>query len=408
MKILFLSGHYPPATSGGGEISTHLIAQGLAAAGHDLHVVTEGTVPEIENINDVAVMRLPLSFTAKPLLEQRHARRIAKGLKASVDSSQFDIIHAHDFRTIVVLAEWEAISTKTGWPKTVITIRDYAQISGDTNYLLRDGSIPDQPLSWSANLRSNRIAEASLWRKPFRAWQYLFNLPYRYRTFSLFKNQIFISEALRKEIGQHRDLSNINTAVIYNPVAPEYIEKPLREGKPHEVLYVGRVEMYKGVGLLLGAWQNVMQNVRDAHLTLVGRGAQKHQYEQLVDSLRMSRNVTFIDHVPYEKMIDYYDESSIVVSPHLWLEPFGRTVIEGMARGKIVVAADAGGPGEIIEQGQTGFLFARGSHEDLARSLLGALRLEAQRRHSISTTARMWLKQIMSSPARHEKFYNAL
>ena len=42
MKILFLSAQYPPETKGGGELSTHLIAQGLQQLGHDITVVTDG------------------------------------------------------------------------------------------------------------------------------------------------------------------------------------------------------------------------------------------------------------------------------------------------------------------------------------------------------------------------------
>ena len=41
-----------------------------------------------------------------------------------------------------------------------------------------------------------------------------------------------------------------------------------------------------------------------------------------------------------------------------WEEPFGRVVVEGMAAGVPVIAADVGGPSEIIEDGVSGFLAA--------------------------------------------------
>ena len=41
-----------------------------------------------------------------------------------------------------------------------------------------------------------------------------------------------------------------------------------------------------------------------------------------------------------------------------WQEPFGRTVIEGMAMGRVVLATIVGGPREIIEDGVDGRLLA--------------------------------------------------
>ena len=46
----------------------------------------------------------------------------------------------------------------------------------------------------------------------------------------------------------------------------------------------------------------------------------------------------------------------VVVHASLIPEPFGMTVIEGMAAGAAVVAANTGGPTEIIDPGRTGLL----------------------------------------------------
>ena len=50
-------------------------------------------------------------------------------------------------------------------------------------------------------------------------------------------------------------------------------------------------------------------------------------------------------------------------------EPFGQVVVEGMAAGCCVVAADSGGPAETITDGVDGLLYATGSAPDLARVL---------------------------------------
>jgi glycosyltransferase involved in cell wall biosynthesis len=56
-----------------------------------------------------------------------------------------------------------------------------------------------------------------------------------------------------------------------------------------------------------------------------------------------------------------------------WDEPFGRTVVEAMAVGTPVIATSVGGPGEIIEEGRTGFLVEPRSPELLAARALELL-----------------------------------
>jgi glycosyltransferase involved in cell wall biosynthesis len=50
-------------------------------------------------------------------------------------------------------------------------------------------------------------------------------------------------------------------------------------------------------------------------------------------------------------------------------EPFGRVVVEGMAAGLPVVAADAGGPREVISSGRDGLLYPPGDVHALAEAL---------------------------------------
>lgn len=54
-------------------------------------------------------------------------------------------------------------------------------------------------------------------------------------------------------------------------------------------------------------------------------------------------------------------------------EPFGRVVIEGMAAGKPVIATAAGGPLEIIDDGENGLLTAPGDAEAMATAILRVL-----------------------------------
>jgi L-malate glycosyltransferase len=62
-----------------------------------------------------------------------------------------------------------------------------------------------------------------------------------------------------------------------------------------------------------------------------------------------------------------------------WEEPFGRTVVEGMAMGVPVLATSAGGPAELIANGRDGLLLPPRSPERWAHALEGLLTDSAAR-----------------------------
>lgn len=409
MKILFISGHYPPHTKGGGEISTHLIAQGLRQLGHDVVVITSkpkggnhGEREEYE-VGGVPVVALNIPLTAKPLLEKRASRKMAKVLGREIgDPGKYDFIHAHDWRSTLVLLEM-------GVKNAVATIRDYAQICGTTNNILADGN--KCTCSWYDVLRSHRVKEAGWIRKLFRIWQYKFNIGYRRKAFRKMKAQIFISKAQREVTEGQQDLTGIQTEVIYNPVAAEYLSKVSVKGIGGRVLYAGTVEMYKGVGLLLAAWREVVKECGNTELRIVGDGAQRKEYEKLVENWGLQYKVKFEGRMAWNRLRKMYDEASVVAAPHIWIEPFGRTVVEAMARGKVVVAADAGGPAETIKDNVSGMLFKKGSVKDLSKRLREALQMSVMSRDEISRNARKWAQENLSQEAiakKYERFYAGL
>ena len=405
MKILFLSAQYPPETKGGGELSTHIIAQGLIELGHTVHIVTSGHAEVEYHENGVPVSQLKLGLKDKPLFERAQSIRAAKVLHQHIpDVHDYDIVHAHDFRSALMLSELHM-------KNAVVTARDYAQISGCTNNILRDGTVDPGCQGTGELWNCHRVAEATVPRKFFRIWQYLYNRPYRRNAFRAIPNQIFISHAQQALIQKYQDTSGQSTRVIYNPISQEYLNEPLKKGTAGNVLYVGRVEMYKGVRLLLQAWKILAQKNLEAQLTIAGAGAQQKAYENLAATWGLQYRVNFIPHMPYHRLQNLINESEILVAPHLWVEPFGRTVIEGMARGKVVVAANIGGPSEVIEHSKTGLLFERGSAQDLAHTLEHALKMNYFDKKEIGIAARNYVRDNLNMEKianEHETFYREI
>lgn len=390
MKILFISGYYPPVTRGGGELSTHYLAQGLIAAGHDVQVLAEGKTSD-GTVESVPVYRRPIHLTSKPLLERRAARKQAKIIHEFIkQNGPFDIIHAHDFRSALALSELNL-------PNAIATARDYAQICGSPNNLLADGTTCPGCTSLKNVLRNRAVSEAPWPRKPFRVWQYRYNIKYRLAAFRKFKHQIFISQAQLKEIDRVQDLSHTQTHVIYNPIPPDFLERPAPYPKSATILFVGTVESYKGVGILLEAFSRLAADNADVHLRIIGTGAQLNRYRNLVERRGLTYRVKFEGRLPSHQMRRAYDNASVLVAPHLWVEPFGRTTVEAMARCRPVVVSDLGGPNEIVSQAQAGFIFKHGDSEDLARKLKEALEIKILDRNELTRRAQSWVANNLSA-----------
>ncbi|HEY3495532.1 MAG TPA: glycosyltransferase, partial [Polyangiaceae bacterium] len=70
---------------------------------------------------------------------------------------------------------------------------------------------------------------------------------------------------------------------------------------------------------------------------------------------------------------DVLAATTVLVHPARW-EPFGISVIEGMAAGKPAVVADATGPALTVADGETGFVVPKGDAKALAHALRTLLR----------------------------------
>jgi glycosyltransferase involved in cell wall biosynthesis len=99
---------------------------------------------------------------------------------------------------------------------------------------------------------------------------------------------------------------------------------------------------------------------------------------------------------------DYYGAMDIVVHASISPEPFGMVVPEAMAAGCAVVAADDGGPREVIDPGIDGLLVPPGDVLGLARAVL-ALAGDASLRTKLGAAARRKAISRFGIPASAER-----
>jgi glycogen(starch) synthase len=125
------------------------------------------------------------------------------------------------------------------------------------------------------------------------------------------------------------------------------------------VLYTGRFVQRKGIQELLAAIPCVLEKAPNTRFVLVGGygGGAEIERQWMMDALLPYRHqVHFTGWLPPQEVARWYSAADVLVVPS-WYEPFGMVVLEGMLYGLPIVAADVGGPAEILEHKRTGLLF---------------------------------------------------
>ncbi|MGI9260487.1 MAG: glycosyltransferase [Woeseiaceae bacterium] len=125
----------------------------------------------------------------------------------------------------------------------------------------------------------------------------------------------------------------------------------------------------KGIRYLIEATAMLANEYPDAQLVVAGDGIERESLEQLARNLNISDRVHLIGWVPNASLPDFFRSAVMSVIPSIE-EGFGIPAAEAMGCELPVIATDAGGLPEVVDDGVTGFVVAR---ED-SRSLADAMR----------------------------------
>lgn len=163
--------------------------------------------------------------------------------------------------------------------------------------------------------------------------------------------------------------------IIVHSVVPEGVTgAPSRQTSPAGTLrfgMVGRLAPWKGQDIFLRAFASAFPDAGH-HATIVGAalfGEEPFEAElrTLVDTLGIRSRVDFRGF--QEDVWTELRSMDVLVHASRTAEPFGQVVLEGMAAGLPVVAANEGGPTEIIDDEVSGLLYPAGDIDALAAAL---------------------------------------
>jgi glycogen synthase len=139
---------------------------------------------------------------------------------------------------------------------------------------------------------------------------------------------------------------------------------PLNLSGPLQLAYVGRLVAEKGLPLLVAAAKSLKDDGISFHLTFIGDGPERNRLEEMVKKLGLEGCVRFTGDLRGSDLDHAVSKIEVVIMPSIWEETAGLSAIEQMMRGRVVIAADIGGLGEVV--GNAGLKFGPGNSQALA------------------------------------------
>ncbi|PTR16272.1 glycosyltransferase involved in cell wall biosynthesis [Nitrosospira sp. Nsp2] len=146
------------------------------------------------------------------------------------------------------------------------------------------------------------------------------------------------------------------------------IHYPTLDTNVFKCAIVGSLQPWKGQDEAIKALSEIVRRGIDAHLLIVGDGdslfttALRNQ----VKDYGLEHRVTFTGYVNDPTRL--IQGTDVVLMCSRW-EAFARVMIEAMLARKAVIASASGGTMEQIHDGETGLLYERGNHVELAEKI---------------------------------------
>lgn len=156
---------------------------------------------------------------------------------------------------------------------------------------------------------------------------------------------------------------------------PQPFDDAADRDKPKEILFFGRLERRKGVETLVDALKRLLDSAINVRCRFIGSDTDSapggtSMLKHLTSRLHNYRPETFSFEPAQtrEELGEPIRHAHVVCLPSLW-ENFPNACLEAMSLRACVLASDAGGMAEIVEDGVSGVLFQGGNATNLTATL---------------------------------------
>lgn len=169
------------------------------------------------------------------------------------------------------------------------------------------------------------------------------------------------SNFLKNEFIKYFDVSEENVNTVYSGVYDVYDSfKPKKIKLPENyILFIGRIKKYKGLDVLIDAFDRVKYELNEHQLVIAGEGRIPEEILGKDKVLCLNR------YIAPSELVQLIKNSKFVILPYR--DPtFSGVLMTAYNFNKPVVASSVGGVPEIVISGKTGLLFRNGDVDELA------------------------------------------
>ncbi len=351
LNFLHLTTFYPPYSFGGDAMYIYRLAHALGDAGHTVDVVhcmdayhlLHPTEPELTFAahQNVTTHGLRSGYgRLSPLLTQQTGRPYLKlgHIQEILNSKRYDVIHYHNISLLG--PKILALTPEQGPVVKLYTTHEHWLIC-PTHVLWKFNSHACQKPEC---LRCTLMA-----KKPPQLWRYSGLLAKASAHVDQFVSPSRFTAAMHAERGFAQPVAHL----------PYFMERtdqdwqspgPRPHARPY-FLFVGRLEVIKGLQTLIDTWQQVT----DFDLLVAGTG----NYGQALRAQAATNpRIKFLGALTQHELRARYFHAVACIVPSITYETFGMIIIEAFARKTPVIVRDLGALPELVHDSGGGFVYS--------------------------------------------------
>jgi glycosyltransferase involved in cell wall biosynthesis len=195
-------------------------------------------------------------------------------------------------------------------------------------------------------------------------------------------NKAFVvSNDIKDELVRNFGANKLKLQVIPNPINIEMIDRLRNKqlnskvaadlGNSKYLLAVGRLSFQKGFDVLIDAF-DLIKDKYQGKLLIIGEGESRQKLQQKIDTYGLNGRILLMGY--QENPFQFYNTADAFILSSRY-EGFGNVLIEALHFGLKIISTDCpGGPRDILKSGKYGLLCKVNDPEDMANSILNALK----------------------------------
>jgi glycosyltransferase involved in cell wall biosynthesis len=157
-----------------------------------------------------------------------------------------------------------------------------------------------------------------------------------------------------------------------------------RAGEPLELVYLGLLEVARGIAHLIDAVAECTRRGYAVNLTLMGKGREEPMFRARAAQHQLGDAVRFLGHVPYHEAVRLLQRANVGVVPHLannsWNSTIPNKLFDYMAAGLPVLSSNARPAARVVRETNAGLVYTDTNSLELAERLTVLSNVEARAR----------------------------